>query len=735
MITKTIRYFGITILLLFSIISIFFSLAERELQDHSPYKKMLSYPSFFEDRFYDARMMKTLDKKALSDHVVLAEIDDLSLNKIGRFPWGRTVWAKFLKKMQSFGAQILSFDVFFPEPELACSAALPPDEEFAQAIKDFQSQKNHAVILPYALSDVEFNTFKEVPDSLYNLIIDSKQTEGMSLRQMYVDKGAFPITTLTDTESPLGFIGVVADADGIIRHYPLLSNVDSLYFPSFALITYLRFTQNEASLEMPSLGEAVLKFSHEKKISLNYKGETKVRWMGGEGNFPKRPMHEILNAPDDDPVMKELFHNKIVFIGSTAYGAHDLRHTPIDPILPGVYFHMNMVEMLLKGYFFQEKEQSAMYSWALLVFATVVMMLIMLMRNALIDLAAIVILSAGIYYLDTYYLLPKGFEIKLFFVLFAPISTYSWNTFINFYLASKEKKQIRGTFSRYVAPAIVDQMLANPEKLKVGGEKKNITVFFSDVRDFTTISESLTPNQLSTCLNLYMGKMTNVIFETSGTLDKYIGDAIVAFWGAPVEIKNHAYAAVTAAIKMIEILPEINETFKAQGFPEFKHGIGLNTGDCSVGNMGSDKIFAYTALGDNMNLGARLESLCKYYGVQLNVSEFTIAAIPEDLRKNLTYRIIDKVRVKGKSTAVTIYEVYHSFHPLKLDTWAHESFCQAFSLYQKQQFQAAIDLLAPVCEKHPADKSSKRVKEICQQFLLTPPPADWDGAYTHTTKG
>ena len=216
-------------------------------------------------------------------------------------------------------------------------------------------------------------------------------------------------------------------------------------------------------------------------------------------------------------------------------------------------------------------------------------------------------------------------------------------------------------------------MLANPDLVKVGGEKKNITVFFSDVRDFTSISEKLTPEELSSCLNQYMGVMTDIIFKTSGTLDKYIGDAIVAFWGAPLVVENHAYKAVKAAIEMIEVLPSINESFREQGFPEFKHGIGLNTGDCSVGNMGSDTIFQYTALGDSMNLGARLESLCKYYGVQLNISEFTKDAIPPELQKNLTFRILDKVRVKGKEEAVTIYEVLHPSHPFMKDSEALQS--------------------------------------------------------------
>ena len=229
-------------------------------------------------------------------------------------------------------------------------------------------------------------------------------------------------------------------------------------------------------------------------------------------------------------------------------------------------------------------------------------------------------------------------------------------------------------------------MLKDPEKLKVGGAKMDITCLFSDVRDFTSISEGLSATELSHSLNMYMGRMTDIVFDTKGTLDKYIGDAIVAFWGAPLEIGNHAQFAVEGAIQMMEALPAINEEFKKLNRPEFKVGIGLNSGECSVGNMGSDRIFSYTALGDNMNLGARLESLCKHYGAQILISEYTLARI--DTTK-IKYRPIDKVIVKGKTTPVQIYEVLHAYHYLTKDPEAFSFYMTAYSLFMKKQFQEA----------------------------------------------
>ena len=209
---------------------------------------------------------------------------------------------------------------------------------------------------------------------------------------------------------------------------------------------------------------------------------------------------------------------------------------------------------------------------------------------------------------------------------------------------------------------------------------------------------------------------------------------MVAYWGAPVDLQDHPYWAVKGAIQMIERLPAVNEEFAREGFPVFKHGIGLNTGECSVGNMGSNQIFSYTALGDNMNLGARLESLCKYYGVQLNISEYTKNAIPPELAKEFTFRTLDKVKVKGKENSVTIYEVLHPTHHLinfKDDLIRYEN---AFQMYLDQKFTKAAENFKILTDKHPEDKSFERMLHMCEDFMAVPPPPDWDGSYTHKSK-
>lgn len=732
MFLRIFKYTGMFTFFLLSVISIFFALNVRDITSPS-LKEMTRYTSFFEDRFYDFRMNLTVDKKAMDKRIVLAAIDDRSIEEIGRFPWTRSVWAELLRKLQVYGAKVVGFDVFFSEPELACNAE-SPDILLANAINEFQSNPERRVIIPYSMTWYQSEAIEELPDVLYEYMLNTKEKAGAGLMPQFIGRTVFPIEGIQSSGAYLAHIEAEKDADGIFRHYSLASKANELYYPSFSLATYELFTGDTPTLEMPGPLEAYLKLKSG-DISLNYKGEAKIRWFGGMNNFPQVSIHELLKASDNDPQMHELINGHVIYIGSTALGAHDFRHTPIDSQLPGIYWHMNMLNMLLEGRFFKPQDDSTLYSWLMLIGGTTFIIFVMFFGNAIADLFGLILVIGGLFYLDTYYLIPAGYEIKLFFCLFSAISCYSWSTFINFYVTTKEKAKIKGTFSRYVSPAVVEEMTTNPDKVRVGGEKKNITVFFSDVRDFTTISEKLTPEELSKCLNQYMGRMTDILFANQGTLDKYIGDAIVAFWGAPMALENHAYHAVTAALEMIEVLPEINQSFKEQGFPLFKHGIGLNTGDCSVGNMGSDTLFQYTALGDNMNLGARLEALCKFYGVQLNISEFTLNAIPENLRETLTYRILDKVRVKGKENAVTIYEVFHPSHHLMGDEQALKDYNVAWRCYQEARFREAMDLLSPLHEKYPEDKTFKRVLEFAEGYLKMPPPPDWDGVFTHTTKG
>ncbi|MBC7427117.1 MAG: adenylate/guanylate cyclase domain-containing protein [Bacteriovorax sp.] len=738
MLFRIFQYLGIMAIVTFSAASIFLSTSARDLNSYSNQSFFVNYASFFEDRFYDLRMKLTIDRNKKDDRLVLAAIDDRSLTKIGRWPWSRTQIVKLVDKLHLYGAKVVAFDIFFSEPELACNAE-SPDLLLAQTLKNFQSTPGNKIILPYSVvkkeNDVidEENYFKEAPDQLLNYMMDARQAEGSNLQEYLAEKKVYPIGPLANADVGIAHIEAEADADGVFRHYPITANVSSIYLPSFALQAYEMYSGDRTVVNIPSSETAFLK-TKKGNLYVNYNGESKIRWFGGLDHFPTVSVYDILTAKDSDAEKMAIFKDKLVFIGSTAFGANDLRNTPVDPILPGIVFHMNMVHMLLEGKFLVSELDSTKISWIMLISGSVAIVTTMLFGHAILDFFAVFFIMGGLFYLDSYYFIPKGYNNRLFFCLFSVLSCYSWSTFLHFYQSNKEKKKIKGTFSRYLAPSIVNDLLKNPEKVRLGGEKKNITVFFSDVRDFTSISEKLTPEQLTLCLNKYMTMMTDTLFEHNGTLDKYIGDAMVAYWGAPVDLQDHPYWAVKGAIQMIERLPAINEEFAREGFPQFKHGIGLNTGECSVGNMGSNQIFSYTALGDNMNLGARLESLCKYYGVQLNISEYTKNAIPENLAKEFTFRTLDKVKVKGKENSVTIYEVLHPNHHLinfKDDLHMYEN---AFQMYLDEKFTKASEVFQELHNRHPEDKSFERMLHMCQDFMAVPPLPNWDGSYTHKSK-
>lgn len=722
---------GPVIILLTSIILTVLAGVSRDIFTDSYLGKVLSVTQYFENKFYDLRVSSQIkDEKIWKDpDIAIVEIDDQSLSAIGTWPIPRSNHAKLIRQMQVFGVKVIALDILFPEN----SQNLSQDEEFAQAITDYRAAGGE-VILSYSLTEhdpeiwppPEGAAMEETPDFVYTQSGNAQLNE--PTRPFWINRYTFPIKSLIATDSLMGHIGNSEDFDGVFRHYRITANYlddmrESVYVASMALATAEAYSGEKSKVVTNSKGEAVLTFKN-KEIKLDTYGEIKVRYSSRGNNYNSISYHKLLNADPKDQMIRDILENKIVMVGSIAEGAHDLRNTPIDPKMPGMYAHTNVTHQLLAGYVYEPTEISLNISIVMMILGFLIIVISQRFGNALIDIGSLVLTSSAVIMLDRHLFLPKGYELKLFYTLACFFSTYSWSTFINFYRAAKEKKQIKGTFARYVSPAIVNEMLDNPEKLKVGGEKRDITCLFSDVRDFTSISEQLTPMELSAALNKYMGRMTDIVFETKGTLDKYIGDAIVAFWGAPLDLENHPDYAVEAAVKMMEALPAINEDFISRGLPIFKVGIGLNSGECSVGNMGSDKIFSYTALGDNMNLGARLESLCKHYGAEIIISEYTFARIPENKYRT---RLLDKVKVKGKTTPVMIYEVIHGVHPFAKDHDAFDSYNKSYELFLEKNFNEAKTLLQGIIANYPQDKPCAKLMKQCEKWSLVESiPVDFD---------
>lgn len=743
MISKIVKYLGLLSIVVFSAVSIFFSLQEREGVGSASEGKY-AYTSFFEDRFYDIRMKQTLDDEAHDKRIVLVAIDDATINNVGRWPLPRDNYAKLMRKLKTFGAKVIAYDVFFSEESLTCPG-ITPDEEMAQAIIDFQEKPGNRVILPYSLSNYPEATFEEIPDIMYDFIMDTKQAEGLNLQPTFMEKKVFPYKTFLNSNAAMAHIQASADRDGIFRHYPLVGNVEELYFPSFALMTYQLFTGDGTKLDLSSITESSLKLKTG-KLYLNYKGESKLRWFGNELAFPKVSFWDVMTAPDTDSKMKQAFDGNIVFIGSTAYGAHDLRHTPVDAQMPGVYMHMNMVKMLLDGKFFIDTYKSTFASWIMLAVGTLLMLIIQFFGNALADLIAVVVLSVGGYVLDTYYLLPQGYEIKLFFCLFSVIACYSWNTFLHFYLANKDKAFLKQAFGNYISPELIDEMYTSGEPPKLGGDSGVRTAYFTDIQSFSTFSEQLSATQLVELLNEYLTAMTDILLEYKGTLDKYEGDAIIAFFGAPMPLEDHARRSCMVAHEMQEKLLVLREKWVSEGdkWPQIVHDmrmrIGINSGEIVTGNMGSASRMNYTMMGDSVNLAARLEESAKQYGIFTHVAKETMELAGDEF----VWRELDTVRVVGKSVPVQSFEligIKETCEDYLFDLANKFSF--GIKNYKEQKFTEALDIFKDTLEleyqRFPELKGVKtNPSEVyikrCEEFIELPPPPDWDGVTTLTSK-
>lgn len=717
-ISKFIRSLGLFVIFFFAIFCIFGSLFMRDIDSGTLASKFLDFTISFESRFYDYRMKNQLNPRVKSKEISLVTIDDKSLEKIGMWPIPRTLHAKMIERLKHFGAKVVAMDVLFPEKAPVCGPD-SPDTTLAQAFRDFQSD-GRRIFLAYTTGTSEEDSLPEAPVEMLNDTVVTRSSSDVNMHPYKIGRYTFPIEEFVATEVGMGSIAMSEDPDGVFRQYLLILNVDTIYFGSLGFNAWEAFTEKKHEVKIFNDGNGELEIDG-KKLELNSHGETKIRFFGGLENFSTVSLYDLLESKDDDPKISEAIKDKIVFVGSTALGAHDLRASPIDPKMPGVLAHMNMAHMLVKKYFFQPVNESVKYSIIFLCIGMLIFYFTQRFGSAFLDLFVVITILAGAYAADYYYFMPQGFELKLFYCFFCFVASYSWNTFLKFYEASKEKKQIKGTFARYVAPTIVDEMLQDPEKLVVGGFRRDITCLFSDVRDFTSISEGLTATELAHSLNMYMGRMTDIVFETKGTLDKYIGDAIVAFWGAPLEIGNHAQHAVEGAIKMMETLPAINAEFEKLGRPQFKVGIGLNSGECNVGNMGSDRIFSYTALGDNMNLGSRLESLCKYYGAQILISEYTLERIDQE---KIKVRPIDRVIVKGKTKPVAIFEVLHGFHPMMKDPESLSFYKTAWGLFMKRDFAGALNIFEQILMGLEDDKPTMRMRDLCKKYVEHPELVD-----------
>lgn len=552
------------------------------------------------------------------------------------------------------------------------------------------------------------------------------------------------------------------DPDGTIRKKRLFMRTGYSFYPSLALKTYLVANDYNAKIVLqndPTFGKQVVTdFSITDsntgeelfKVPVDQKGKLAINYAGKQKMFPYISAAEILSdSPEatieqrkflpetgtwEEQTLKvnkaEFLKDKILIFGATAKGIYDLRVTPFDENYPGAETHVTLIDNLLRRDFLITDPREELQLPLILLGVGAITSLGLSHLGAVSGLIFTLITLIGFALVDRFYFFDNGTVTSVTLPLLLVGFLYIFMTFYRYFTEERGKKELKSTFQKYVSPSIVNEILSDPSNIELGGRKMNLTVFFSDVRGFTTISEKLDPRALSDLLNSYLTPMTELVFQNKGTLDKYMGDAIMAFFGAPIPYDDHAKYACRCALQSVEKLKVLQEEYQRKGLPLIDLGIGLNTGEVSVGNMGSETVRNYTVMGDAVNLGSRLEGINKQYGTRIILSEFTYEAAKSDF----VCREVDWVRVKGKILPVKIYElIAENKAPSNIEELL-KWFQEGYQFYHDKKFEQAIQSFSNALNLNPEDSVTKLYVKRCQDYLTTPPPEDWDGVFTMTSK-
>ena len=598
-------------------------------------------------RFFQVLEEKTLDMRfALRGKIdpgpetVIAAIDEKSINKLGRFPWSRSTWSRVVDRLTADGARVIVFDVILSEKENAKS-----DDQLQRAI-----QRNGRVILPLVF-DFIATGFKEsgftsqkvdaVTASSFAVIRPGDETFVPLKAKMVLP----PLSRFSSAAQALGQINMIPDEDGTLRWEMLAIEYQGDYYPPIGLQAARLYRDlGPESLVLDyrgsvSLGDTVVPTDQYGRMLINYRGPDRT--------FPMYPVSDIL----DGTAPVGTFKDRIVLIGPTALGIYDLRVTPFTANMAGIEKHASVVDNLLRGDFLHRTETGVL---PLIFLFAIVLGLTLPRLGAKSGAALFLAFFASYMALVQYLFAVKGIWFNLVYPASALFFGYTSQTAYRFFTEERRAREIRKMFSSYVSKRIVDELIRDPSKAKLGGDRKEITVLFSDIRGFTSFSEKLQPEEVVSLLNEYLGAMTEIVFAHEGTLDKFVGDAIVAFWGAPLSQPDHAERACRCALAMIDKLKQLQAKWAAEGKHVIDIGIGINTGDMVVGNIGAPgKKMDYTVIGDNVNLGARLEGLTRQYNNHIIISEFTCNKVKDILAVNE----LGSVTVKGKQHPVVIYDL------------------------------------------------------------------------------
>ncbi len=692
-------------------------------------------------------MFRVRGSEATTGQVVVVDIDEKSLQEHGQWPWPRDLVAELTARIYGAGARVVGFDILFAEEDRTSPTLLLDrhrellagcaDPEMIRAAIEANPRLDHDRLLGETIAGgpailgysflMQPDGFKDeatpMPDLTISLAEEGRGFSSLQLLAAYRSINNLPIIATGASE---GFFNVFPDASGTVRKVPLFILMDDIPYPSLAfevvrvgkgLTEAKLYPAGEAGSEHPqtllgvALGEAFYHTDAQGQLTINFRGPY--------ATFPYLSAADLLRGSGE-----ERLRDKYVLVGSSAAGIMDMVATPFAERLPGVEVHANAIDNLLQNDpLVWENFTEIGLTYSILVVAGLLMLFALAQLGPLTGffLALLIILAivAGNYQ----FLFLRGQLLGISYIIVSLLTLLTTVTFCNYLFEGKRKSFIRRVFSRYVPPSVVNQLLKTPERLHLSAETREVTVLFCDIRGFTSLAETTQPARLSNFLNQYFSLLTEIIVRNQGMVDKYIGDAVMAVWGTPVDDPAHAANAVRAALEITAAIDHQGSGGLELAGTPISVGIGINTGMVSAGNFGSNDRFAYTVLGDNVNLASRLEGLTKFYRVKILAAESTMTAAGDSC-----WRSIDTVRVKGKNLPVHLYEpLVGPCSPLPAPLARHE---QAIDAYRRRQFAEAEELFATLYRRH-GEGVHQLYLERCRAYLKTPPAADWQGVHDH----
>jgi adenylate cyclase len=724
---------------------------------------MLRFLADIELRTLDLRFQVRGSRPPGGDIVIVA-IDQKSQDVLGRWPFPRSYFAEAVDVLREAHARVIAFDINFPQPDENSAlqvlrqvrkqyeaagrgsassghfeaslrkfeAEADNDKKFAEALSRFEN-----VILGYFylppeelrfqnqerlnefLNYLSFQAYPQIINPQFSYLFEGKKYDGLSPN----------LPEFSIYAKNFGYFNVLPDPDGVVRREPVIVKFQGNFYPSLDIASALAFTNrpleevrvffNPNGLERIDFGPL--------SIPTDPQGFVQIDFHGPAGTFPTYSLADVVQRK----LPPRTFQGRLVLIGPTATGIPDMVVTPFQTEgFPGVEVHANFLDNLLDGHFIRRGLRENLIDMGfILLFSLGAGVLLSVLPS--VRATAILVLFLGLFFWLAYHLFATQ---RIWIAAFLPTATLTLNyagiVSYRFFFEERERKKVRSAFQQYVSPGVINQLLQRPELLRLGGEEKELTAMFCDIRGFTTIAEGLSPAALVDLLNEYLSEMTEVIFHHWGTLDKYIGDAIMAFWGAPFPQPEHAERACRAGLEMLQALSKLQSRWEALGRPRMDVGIGINTGPMLVGNMGSSRRFNFTIMGDNVNLASRLEQLNKTFGTRLIVSETTHQAV----RDKVVARELDLIRVKGKTRPVKIYELLGPIEDGERVRPFVDRFHTALDAYRSQHWQTALGLFGELLRDFPEDRPTRLFVQRCRDLIERPPEGEWDGVYVMEAK-